>query len=159
NLPDNLSQRPVGDALAIGQAAAAQDRHVGSEPARELPHESRLAHTRTAEHGQQVAGPIADHVAKRGLERGTLAYAPDEGRVEAAAHTTGDAGGYIYDDKGVDRLAVLERARSARLDDDRVADESVRRLPDQDLISHCRLLEALGDVDGLSGDGQMSRRA
>src|SRR5215813_11118728 len=53
---------------------------------------------------------------------------------------------------------MLERAWSARLDDDRVADESVRRLPDQDLIRHRRFLEVLGDVDGLSGDGRMSLR-
>src|SRR5687768_18449539 len=105
-----------------------------------------------------MAGPIADYVAKRGLEHGTLAYAPDEGRVEAA-HTTGDAGEDVYDDQGVDCLTVLERARPTRLDDHRVADESVHRLPDQDLIRRRCLLKALGDVDGVSGHGQMSPRA
>ena len=157
DLPDDLGQRPVGDALAVGQAAAAQDRHVAGEPARELPHEPRLAHARVAEHGQQVAGPIADRVAEHGLEHGTLALAPDEGRVEAA-RKAGGVGEDVYHDEGVDRLAVLERARPARLDDDRVAHEPVRRLPDQDLVRRRRLLEALGDVDGLSGDEQMSLR-
>ena len=158
DLPDNLGQRPIGDALAVGQAAAAQDRHVAGEPAGELPHKPRLADARAAEHGQQVAGPVSrPRVPKTGVEHGTLALAPDEGRVEAA-RKAGGVGEDVYHDEGVDRLAVLERARAARLDDDRVAHEPVRRPPDQDLVRRRRLLEALGDVDGLSGDKQMSLR-
>ena len=91
------------------------------------------------------------------LEHGTLALAPDEGRVEAA-RKAGGVGEDVHHDEGVDRLAVLEHARPARLDDDRVAHEPVRRLPDQDLVRRRRLLEALGDVDGLSGDEQMPLR-
>ena len=151
DLPDDLGQRPIGDALAIGQTAAAQDRDILGKAARELPHEPRLSHTRVAENGDQVAGPIADRVAEDGLEHGTLAFAPDEGRVEAA-RKAGGVGEDVYHDEGVDRLAVLEHARPARLDDDRVAHEPVRRLPDQDLVRRRRLLKALGDVDDLSGD-------
>src|SRR5262249_9150190 len=101
NLPDDLGPWPVGGALPAGQAAAAQARHVVSEPACELPHQSRLTHARTAEHSQQMAGPVADHLAKRGLERGALPHAPDEGGVEAAAHTTGRARDDIYEDQGM----------------------------------------------------------
>src|SRR5262249_26864964 len=43
NLSDNLGQRPVGDALAVREAAAAQDRHVAGEPAPGLPPQARLA--------------------------------------------------------------------------------------------------------------------
>ena len=104
-----------------------------------------------------MAGRLADHLAEHGVEHGTLALAPDEGRVEAA-RKAGGVGEDVYHGEGVDRLAVLERARPARLDDDRVAYQPMRRLPDQDLVRRRRLLEALGDVDGLSGDEQMPLR-
>ncbi len=65
DLPDDLGQRPIGDALAIGQTAAAQDRDILGKVARELPYEPRLSHTRVAENGDQVAGPVADRIVGR----------------------------------------------------------------------------------------------
>ena len=88
-LPDDLGQRPIGDALAIGQTAAVQDCDILGKVARELPYEPRLSHTRVAENGDQVAGPVADRVAEDGLEQGSLAFAPDERRVEAARNAGG----------------------------------------------------------------------
>ena len=52
----------------------------------------------------------------------------------------------------------LTVATARSLDQDSVAHEHVRRLPDQDLVRLRRLLEALGDVDGLSGDEEVPLR-
>jgi hypothetical protein len=88
---------------------------------------------------------------ENGLKQGTLAFAPDEGRVEAA-RKAGGVGLDVYNDERPDGLTMLECARSARLDDDGIAHEPVRRLPYQDLIRPRCLLEALRDIDGLSRD-------
>ena len=54
----DLGQRPVGDALSVGQAVTVDD---GREPRRpsELAQQPGLAHPGLAEHGQQVARSVA----------------------------------------------------------------------------------------------------
>ena len=104
-----------------------------------------------------MAGLVADRIVEDGLEQGSLAFASDKRRAEAA-RKAGGVGQDFYHDEGADGLAVLDSARPARLDDDRVAHEPVCRLPYQDLIRRCSLLEALRDIDGLSGDRQIFRR-
>ena len=114
DFPDNVGKRPVGDALAIGQAATVRDRYVLVEPAGELQNKPRLTHTRVAQHGQQMASTIADHVLENCLEYRTLALTPYKGGIEATrkAWSMGDD---VYHDKGMELLAVLKRARPARL--------------------------------------------
>ena len=92
---DQLAERPVGDALAVGEAAAAEHRRLVSEPARELVHEPRLPHARRAEHGHEVAAasrsprprtrPRARPAAGRGPRAATRgrASAPRRGRSPA----------------------------------------------------------------------------
>ena len=52
----DLDHRPVGDALAVGQAAAADDERV--EPSEELGHQARLADAGRPEDREQLAGAV-----------------------------------------------------------------------------------------------------
>jgi hypothetical protein len=86
-LLQHLSERPVGDALAVGQAAARPPegrRVLVAEPLPELPREPRLAHAGVAHHRHDVRAPITRDSAERRLEQSELALAPDEGAPEAA---------------------------------------------------------------------------
>ncbi len=55
---DDLGEREERDALAVGEAAAAEDRRVGPGPAEELLHEPRLADARRPEQREQVRGAL-----------------------------------------------------------------------------------------------------
>ncbi len=64
---DHLRQRPVGDALAVWKAAAAQDARA-LEPVDELPREAALPHSRLAEDREQVGTAVANRARERVLE-------------------------------------------------------------------------------------------
>ena len=54
-LAHDLADRPVGDALPVGEARAADDPGPCSDPRDELRHEARLAHARLADDRHQPA--------------------------------------------------------------------------------------------------------
>ena len=80
-LLQHLDDGPVGDALSVGEAAAADDRRVGG--GEELRHEARLAHACGGDDGDELAArPGARPLPCRGELR-QLSLAADERRVEA----------------------------------------------------------------------------
>ena len=131
---EDLDQRPVGDVLAVGEAARAQ--HVGrvADVRDELGHEARLADAGGPEQREQMARALRDGVLEVAGEARQLSLAPDERRVEPARDGVGTK----------DRLTRAGRRRtgsrlpfsssgSSCFDDDRVPYESEGRSPDQDL--------------------------
>jgi hypothetical protein len=62
----------------------------------------------------------------------------------------------LYQDKGRELLAVLERTRAARLCNDSVAYQSVSLLSNEDFVRLCGLLETLGYTHSLAGEKSMS---
>ena len=84
DLLHDLGQRPVGDALAVGQAVAVQHRRLRAELVRELLHETRLADAGRPDDRQQVARPVLDDPREGVAQRGQRPLAADERRVEAA---------------------------------------------------------------------------
>jgi len=59
---ERLGQRPVGDALAVGQAMPAQDARLIAHGGQELAHQATLADAGRTEQGEQLAAPLADRV-------------------------------------------------------------------------------------------------
>jgi hypothetical protein len=78
-LADDLGDRPVGDALAVGQAAAAQDGGPFADVRQRLVHQPGFAEPGGAQHGDQPAGPLADHPVEHVKQPPALQLAADHG--------------------------------------------------------------------------------
>ena len=78
----HLVQRPVGDPLAIRQAAAAQHGRLVPQRGRQLVHEPRLPHTRRAQDRHEVAAATRHGRVERRLERAELLFAAHQRRAE-----------------------------------------------------------------------------
>ena len=145
-LLQHLDDRPVGDPLAVGEAAAADDRRLDRR--QELRGEPRLADAGIADDRDQLAALLGPHALPRLPEQRELALTPDEPRLvpplRRVAHAQQPVGG--------NRLGLaLQLERLDRLDVDRVANERERRLPDQHLARLRRLLQPRRDVDRVAG--------
>ncbi len=84
--PHHVRQRPVGDTLAVGEAAAAVPVHLLDDPVEvlvELPDQPRLAVAGDPDHRHEVCTPIVRAAVEEVLDQLQLAIAPDEGRLEA----------------------------------------------------------------------------
>ena len=115
-----LDERPVRDALAVGEAPAAH--HGRVDPAQELRDEARLADAGDAEQREELAREVRRGDVERLAQEALLALASDEGRVERPPRLVEAAD--RDETKRVDRLRLaLERERLDRLDVDRRARE------------------------------------
>jgi hypothetical protein len=142
-----LGDRPVGDALAVRQAAALEHGRPPVDLGEQLRRQPGLAHPGGPEHGDQVAGAVAGGGLERVPQQPQRAATPDHRRVEPAC-VAGDAGSDRQQPEGGDRLPLaLEGERSDRLDGDRVADQAPGRLAQQHLTGGGGLLQPGGEVD------------
>ena len=122
----DLDERPVGDPLAVGEAAAAQDVGRVADALEEVGDEARLADAGRAEEREEPARAVGDGVLVVAPEPLTLALAADERRLEVARERRGVAD-HLEEPERLDRLGLpLQRERLDRLDADGVADEQPR---------------------------------
>ena len=108
---DDLDERPVGDPVAVRQAAALEDVSVLAQRRDELGRESRLADARVAENGDDAAGPLQHDLVEGRAKPRELDDTADERRVEPPGHT-GGAGEHVVEPPRLDRLRLpfqLER--------------------------------------------------
>ena len=85
--PHHLGQRPEGDALAVGEAAAAvppDDVGEAVDVLLELPREPRLADAGDADDRGERRPPVVARGVEEVLDEAELAVAPDERRLERA---------------------------------------------------------------------------
>ena len=115
----------------------------------------RFSDSGLAQHGQQVTGSSADQVAKKGLDHRALVLPPDELRLEAALQA-GGAANDVHQGNGRERLAMLERAGTARFHNDDATHQHMGYLSNQDFVGSRGLLETLGDTHSLASDESMS---
>jgi hypothetical protein len=143
-------QRPEGDPLAVGEAAAAKYRRSLADLRRELSGKARLPDSRGSEHRHEHSRPLGDGTLEGGEQVSEFLVTADEGGVEAA----GESGRALNDvqepisGNGV-RLA-FQRKRLGGVDGQGVTNESIRLLAEEDLARFRGLLEAGGDVDGIA---------
>jgi hypothetical protein len=146
----DLRERPERDALAVREAAADEHQGVVGERGGELAAQARLADPRRAEDREQLGAALADRALVCLSELGELDLAPDERRVEASCEGCG-ALDDLAEPPGRDRAGLsLDLEVLDRLHAHGVADETVRRVADQDLAGPGGLLEARRDVDGVA---------
>ena len=149
-LLDHRSKRPERDALPIWKAAAPEYRRALTQPHDELVREPRLADSGCAENGYEATAPFRHRSLQDPLELGEDVVAADKGSVQPRCcfrhrHDT---------DQPVRRdrlLLALELQRRHRLGIDRIANESERRLGQQDLSGLGVLLETSGAVRCIAG--------
>ena len=154
----HLGHRPVGDALAVRQAPAAEDRGPFRNGGHELLDQPGLPHAWRTDDGEQVTGAVHRGGVEGLVEERELAVPSHHGRVDAAPDGLGTRADLVKA-KGGDRLALpLERQRSDPFGIHSVAKEPVRTLADQDLARLSGLLEASRDVDGVAGDEGLTAR-
>ena len=116
----HLDHRPVGDSLAVGEAAATDARRVGI--GQELRDETRLAHARRSDDRHELAAGSRLCTFPRFAECSQLSLASDELRVEAPLRRVG---GHSEEAKCGHRLALaLQLERLDGLDLDRIASQS-----------------------------------
>ena len=133
---DHLDRGPVGHALAIGEASAANDNRVN--PTEELGREPGLPNTRAPEHGEQVARPILTSIGKRTLQQTQLALTAHHRRSMLPRRFTG----HRRDPVGIDRLGLPTHGKLAgRLRVDDVADKTMGGRADEDLTGRGRLFQ------------------
>ena len=150
----HLGQRPVRDALAVGQRPPGEHGRA-LERRQELLAEARLPHTGLAVDGEQVRTTVADRPCVRVLEQLLLRLAAHEGRFDGGPRAAAvDADRRPGPDRALE-AAKLDRPLVVRLD-------PAERQPmgagaEQDLACSRLLLEPGGHVDCLSGgEGRVS---
>ena len=155
-LANRLGERPERDAPAVGEAAAAEDVRLALDRAGELGHEARLADARVGEQRHEPARAIRPRPPELALEERQLALTSDQGEGELAGLPLGPD---RHEPVGRHALGLaLELEGLDRLDLDRIADEAVRQLPDQDLHLARGLLEPRRDVDRVAGHEVLAGR-
>ncbi len=145
---DHLRQWPVGDALAVREASAAQDARA-LEPVDELPREAALPDAGLAEDREQMCTTVADRARERVLEQLELRFAPDERRAWAC-RPRGAVHRVHHAPRAKCRPHPLQLEWPRILDDEARGCKPVRGRPDQDLSRSRDLLEASREVHGLA---------
>ena len=148
-LAHDLADRPVGDALPVGEARAADDPGPCSDPRDELRHEARLTHARLADDRHQPALGRRESGSELPLEELELLSPAGERRPDPP-HDRPEATD-LDQAVGGDGLALslcVERLHG--LGPHRGADEAERRLSEQHLTRPCGLLQPRGDVDRIA---------
>ena len=154
--PHHVGQRPVGHALAVGEAAAAvpvDDLGQAVEVLVELPGQPRLADPRDPGHRDQVGPPLLGAGMEQVLDLAQLAVAADERRLEplgleCAAGARDNPHG---PPEGVQSRLALELVGAGALVDDRRLGGAPGRLARQHLAGLGEGLDAGGGVDDVAG--------
>ena len=142
----HLSDRPVGDALAVREAGAACDPRPLADAVEELVREPGLADAGVADDRDEAAATLRPDLVELGLEQRELVPAADERRGGAAGDRA--VRGRLEQPVSDQRLGLpLRLNRRDGLDDDGSSDEPVGRLAEQDLARRGGLLEPGSDVD------------
>ena len=144
-LLQDLDDRPVGDPLAVGETAAADDLCVTARQS--LVDQARLADARLGDDRDELAAALHLRSLPGLSEQSELALPADETRLVSPLRRCSHA----QEQVGGDRLALpFERERLDLLHLDRVAHERERRRTKQDVAGLRRLLESGSDVDRVS---------
>jgi hypothetical protein len=160
----HLCERPVGDAVAVREAAAAMPVHVVREPVDvllELPREPRLADAGDAEDRDEPRAALFRGGVEEILDELELALAADERRLEPGrAALAAPRRDHAQRPEDVRRLGLaLELPEAAVLVADCRLRHPPRRLADEHRSRLGRALDARGRVDEIAGDHALAARA
>ena len=159
-LPQHLDEGPVGDAAAIGEAAAAQDpRARVREPGQRFADQARFPDPRSADDGEQMRPPILRDAREGIQEQPQLAVAADKRSVQArdAPHLHRNLASRTESSMSHQRLGLAFGGNGCTcLVFDCVARELMGERADQDLTGLRALLKSGGHVHGVAADHELA---
>ncbi len=162
--PHHLGERPVGDPLAVGEAAAAVPVHELDQPVEvllELPAEAGLADACDADDRHQLRAALLGGDVEELLDEPQLAVAADERRLEPHRLLRASPGGghaqRLPERHGLGLALQLVVARF--LVGDRRLRQALGRLADEHRPRRGRRLDAGGGVDQVARDHPLAVRA
>ena len=156
---EHLDERPVRDALAVGEAPSAVDVRRVAHPLEEVGDEPRLADPRRAEQREESARAIGDRVLVVAPEPLALSLTSHQRRLQMASDRL-RVRDHVEKSERLDGLSLsLERERLDRLDTDGISDENARLGADEDFTRAGDLLEPCGHVDRIAGDERLALAA
>jgi hypothetical protein len=150
---EDLDERPVGDVVAVVEAASAEDVRLTSDTFEEVLDEPRFPDSGRPEEREQPAASLGDRVFEVAAKPFLLAYATDERRLQM---TRQGVGVRAHPEQAIrlDRRGLpLEGERLDGLDEDRVPNEAPCLGADERFSRRSRLLEPSCDVDRVA-DGE-----
>ena len=158
----NFAQRPVGDAVANGEGATAQDADVRMSflgMPQELVREPALPDAGRAIHHHQPRPSGLDRLVQQSDERCQFPVATDHGSAQAA-HPSTRRWQRRQQWVGASRIGLALQVEHLRFAEAEGAFGCRKRpVADQDREGICRCLQALGDIDGVAGyQSLVSRR-
>ncbi len=160
---DDLPERPEGDAVSVGKAAAltpADEPGAVLDLGEQLRAEAALSHPRFAHDRHQLAGALLDGALERADEECLLELSADERRRERADDVSAEAGTGLQRTVEAKRLGLaLDRDRLELLEVEDALGRAVRRLRAADAVDRRHSLEAGGGVDDVSRDESLAFRA
>ena len=146
----DLAERPEGDPLAVCQATPLERNGLVSERPDELADESGLPDARVAENGQEPRRSFTVHLLEHVAQAAQLGPAPDERGVCSALE--GLRVRKQRDEPPVAGEPTFPGGRRRLLHQRRVPDETVCRLPEED-VARCRqVTQAQGPYDRIAAD-------
>jgi hypothetical protein len=143
-----LEERPVRDPFPVREAASGCDERVFAEALQELVHEPRLADTRDAEHGEELAGSVADRLVERVVQAPAFSLSPDHRRIKRADAFGCDVGDVKHTPAVAHRLcrhAIPQNRAGGRVN--------------QDLARRCAVGEPRRNGERFAGCPRLGRRA
>jgi hypothetical protein len=160
---DDLAERPEGDAIAVGKAAALtpvrQDLRVVVEPAPELGHEPRLAHPWLADERHELDSLLASRTRVRPPEQIEVVLPSDERRAGNGLDVDPEAAPGLDGAPEGNRFGLaLDRHRLELLVLDCLARGAVGRLTDDDAARGRGRLHPARRVDDVAGDERLPGR-
>ena len=155
--PHHLRERPVGDALPVGEAATAVPPGVVGQPVdvlEELPGQARLADAGDARDRDELRLLLVRGAVEQLLDQAQLAVAADEGRLETRRlQRPGASRRHSQGVEQDDRLGLaLQLVGAHILVGDRRLRSALRRLTDQHRARLGRRLDTRRRVDQVAGD-------
>ena len=156
-LAHHLAQRPEGDAVAVGEAAAANDARARAGTGDHLARQPRFADAGIADQGDEPRRATLRDLAQRLVDRLQLLLAADDRRV-GPPHVAFAAAGRDQAIRRHPLLLALELQRLDGLDLHRIAHQAIGRVAEVDLVRRRGLLEPRRDVHGIAGGELLVRR-
>ncbi len=141
-LDDCLTQRPEGDAVAVGEASPRQHRRLAREPVAELLGQPRLADAGFPEHRQEIRLGTQPGPVKNGAGVTQLAVAPDHRTLNRHRDRTPRHQSEQFPGRSVE----------GGLDERGVEGKASRRVAHEDLAVHRGLSEPNGSVQRIAPD-------
>ena len=149
--PDEVSERPVRDSLAVGEASSGEDGGLFVDARQQLLDEPRLADPGRPDDVDHAALARPDRLLERRAQAAQFPIASDHRRIEPPGEGRRAREHAEQAPRAHGLRLPFQLERLERLDEHRLANEAIRAVADQDLTGLGGRFEPLCRRDGVAG--------